>query len=156
MKDTDRQALTDAALDLAAKVQAGNVDAVKAKTIATVAANFGDMAATIGGLGPALKGASLRVTAVYSLDGSNAAPGQDEVQFFCGQAINAAHVTFAIPQLPVGRYGFAIVEATGVATPERLAMLLQNVGGAPGTGQTSGAAWQTGRLLSAAAVGCRA
>ena len=128
MKDTDRTALSGAAQGFAAMMQSGNVDGIKAKTIASVAGNFNDMAGTITSLAPALQGGALRVTSLYLLDASTAAPGQDEVQFFCGQAINAAHVTFAIPQLPVGRYAFAIVEATGVKSPERLSMLLQNVG----------------------------
>ena len=129
MKPADRSALVAAALDLAAKVQTGNVDGVKARTIPSVASNFGDMASTMTAIAPDLRGGALRVTEVYALDASNAAPGQDEVQFFCGQAINAAHVSFAIPQLPVGRYGFAIVEATGVTAPKRLSMLLENIGG---------------------------
>jgi hypothetical protein len=130
MKDADRTSLASAAQELASMVQTGNVDGVKAKTIASVASSFGDMAGTITSLAPQLQGASLRVASLYALDASNATPGQDEVQFFCGQAINAAHVSFAIPQLPVGRYAFVIVEATGVKSPERLSMLLQNVGAA--------------------------
>jgi hypothetical protein len=118
MKPTDQRVLVDAALDLATKIQTGNVDTVKARTIASVAANFDAIAGTIRGLAPDLAGAALRVSSLYALDASNATPGQDEVQFFCGQAMNAAHVTFAIPQLPPGRYAFAIVEATGIKSPQ--------------------------------------
>jgi hypothetical protein len=140
MKEADRNALAEAARDLGAKMQSGNVDAVKAKTIASVAANFDGIAGTIRNLSPDLAGATLRVTNLYALDASNATPGQDEVQFFCGQAANTAHVSFAIPQLPPGRFAFAVVEATGVKSPQRLAMLLQDVGGSPTA--TSSAAWQ--------------
>ena len=128
MKPADRTALTAEVLDIAGKIQATNVDAVKLRTIASVASNFDGIAGTIRSLAPELTGSTLRVTSLYSLDASNATPGQDEVQFFCGQAMNAAHVSFAIPQLPPGRYAFAIVEATGVKSPQRLSMLLQNVG----------------------------
>ena len=47
------------------------------------------------------------------------------MQFFCGVAANAAHVTFNIPQLPPGHHAFASVEASGVKIPQRLALLLQ-------------------------------
>ncbi len=146
MKDVDRSALMLAARGLAQQVVAGDTAGVKARTVASVAANFDGIANTIHTVSSLLTGASLRVTAVYGLDASTALPGQDEVQFFCGQAANAAHVTFAIPQLPPGRYAFAIVEATGVKDPQRLAMLLENVGGAPvasGPGQSaSTASWE--------------
>ncbi len=141
MKDADRAALATAARDLATLVAAGNADGVKARTIQAVASGFDGIASDIRGLGPLLSGASLRVTAVYALDASNATPGQDQVEFFCGQAANAAHVSMSIPQLPPGRFAFVVVEATGVKEPQRLAMLLENVGGAPTAG-TSSASWQ--------------
>ena len=137
MKDVDRTGLANAAQALAAMIQSGNIDGVKGRTIPSVASNFGDMGGTITALSPALQGASLRISSLYALDASNATAGEDEVQFFCGQAINVSHVTLAIPQLPAGRYSFVIVEATGVKAPERLSMLLQNV-----AATTAPANWQ--------------
>ena len=141
MKDADRAALANAARELATHMAAGDADGVKAKTIPAVAGNFDGIASDVRGLGPLLNGAALRVSSVYALDASNATPGQDEVEFFCGQAANAAHVSMAIPQLPPGRFAFVVVEATGVKDPQRLSMLLENVGGAPTAGASS-ASWQ--------------
>ena len=141
MKDADRAALASAARDLATRMAAGDADGVKARTLAAVASNFDGIASDIHGLGPLLTGAALRVTSVFALDASDSAPGQDQVEFFCGQAANAAHVSMAIPQLPPGRFAFVIVEATGVKDPQRLSMLLENVGGAPTAGASS-ASWQ--------------
>ncbi len=141
MKEADRTALATAARDLATRMAAGDAASVKARTIAPVASSFDGIASDIHSLGPLLSGATLRVSSVYALDASNATPGQDEVEFFCGQAANAAHVSMAIPQLPPGRFAFVVVEATGVKDPQRLAMLLENVGGAPTAGASS-ASWQ--------------
>lgn len=128
MKDADRQAIANAASQLAVKVQSGDANGVKAETIASVANSFQNIANSIQSLAPLLSGATLNVTSVYDLQAADAKAGQDEVQFFCGEAANAPHVTFTIPQLPPGHYAFAVVEATGIKNPERLSMLLQNTG----------------------------
>ena len=129
MKEPERTALVSAARDLATKMQANDINGIKAETLASVASNFDGIASTITTLSPDLKGATFAVTSVYDLDAKDAEAGQDAVQFFCGEAANAgAHVIFNIPGLPAGHFAFAIVEATGVKKPERLAMLLAKSG----------------------------
>jgi hypothetical protein len=125
MKEPARSALAVAARTLASNMQAGDANAVKAATIPSVASNFDRIASTIQALSPDLKGATLNVTSVYDLQASDAQPTDDTVQFFCGEAANAAHVIFNIPRLPAGHFGFAIVEATGVKKPQRLSLLLE-------------------------------
>ena len=102
----------------------------RAATIPSVAGNFGGIASSIQRLSPDLAGATLAVTSVYDLDATDAQPGEDAVQFFCGVAANDLHVIFNIPRLPAGRFAFAIVEATGVKNPQRLSMLLEQNAGA--------------------------
>jgi hypothetical protein len=94
-----------------------------------VAGNFGGIASSIQRLNPDLAGATLAVTSVYDLDATDAQPGEDAVQFFCGVAANDLHVIFNIPRLPAGHFAFAIVEATGVKKPQRLSMLLEKNAG---------------------------
>ena len=136
MKEPERAAIVTAVRAIASRMQANDANGVKAATIPSVASNFGGIASSIQRLSPDLTGATLAVTAVYDLDATDAQPGEDAVQFFCGVAANDLHVIFNIPGLPAGHFAFAIVEATGVKNPQRLSMLLEK-SAAPGAG-----AWQ--------------
>ncbi len=129
MKGPDRDAIVTAARAIATKMQANDANGVKAATIPSVAGNFGGIASSIQKLNPDLTGATLAVTSVYDLDATDAQPGEDAVQFFCGVAANDLHVIFNIPRLPAGHFAFAIVEATGVKNPQRLSMLLEKNAG---------------------------
>jgi hypothetical protein len=128
MKEPMRTSIASTARQLATKMQAADVNGVRSQTIPGVASNFDRIASTIQGIAPSIKGAILNVTSVYDLQASDAQPGDDAVQFFCGEAANGPHVIFNIPHLPAGHFAFAIVEATGVKSPERLSLLLQNSG----------------------------
>jgi hypothetical protein len=128
LKEPDRAAIALAAHTLAAKMQANDVNGVRASTIPSVASNFNGIASTIQKLNPDLAGATLNVTSVYDLDATDIQPGEDSVQFFCGVAANDLHVIFNIPGLPAGHFAFAIVEASGVKNPQRLSMLLEKSG----------------------------
>lgn len=136
LKEPERTALVSAAHTIAADMQANNADAVKAATIPSVASNFNGIASSIQKISPELAGATINVTSVYDLEASDAQPGEDAVQFFCGVAANDLHVIFNIPGLPAGHFAFVIVEATGVKNPQRLSMLLEK------SGPQNGGAWQ--------------
>ncbi len=136
MKQPDRMAIADAARLIATKVQATDVNGVKAATIPSVASNFDGIASTIQAVAPNLSGASLAVTSLYDLQAKDVAPGDQTVQFFCGEAANGAHVILNIPGLPAGHFAFAIVEASGVKNPQRLSMLLET------SGTSSAGPWQ--------------
>jgi hypothetical protein len=128
MKEPMRTSIASAASQIATKMQAADVNGVRSQTIPGVASNFDRIAATIQGIAPGIKGATLNVTAVYDLQAADAQPGDETVQFFCGEAANGPHVIFNIPHLPAGHFAFAIVEATGVKNPQRLAYLLESSG----------------------------
>lgn len=130
MKGPDRDAIVTAVRALAGRMQANDANGVRAATIPSVAGNFGGIASAIQRLSPDLTGATLAVTSVYDLDATDAQPGEDAVQFFCGVAANDLHVIFNIPRLPAGHFAFAIVEATGVKNPQRLSLLLEKNAGA--------------------------
>jgi hypothetical protein len=136
MKEPERTALVNVARSLASRIQANDPNGVKAATIPSVAGNFGGIAASIQRLSPDLAGATFIVTSLYDLDATDAPPGEDAVQFFCGVAANDLHVIFNIPGLPAGHFAFAVVEATGVKNPQRLSMLLEK--SAPQNGES----WQ--------------
>ena len=75
-----------------------------------------------------LKDGVLTVEQVYVLDGSDLKRGADgsapDAQFFCSLNQTTAEVDFLIPQLPPGKYGFAIVNSKN-AEPWRLSFLLR-------------------------------
>jgi hypothetical protein len=141
MKGPDRDAIVAAARAIATKMQANDANGVRAATIPSVASSFDGIASTIQRLSPAVTGATLSVTSVYDLQATDAQPGEDAVQFFCGEAANDLHVIFNIPRLPAGHFAFAIVEATGVKNPQRLSMLLEK------SGPQNGGNWQLAGLF---------
>jgi hypothetical protein len=125
MSAAERASIVDAAKALAGEVQAGNSAGVKAGTIPSVAANFDGIAKSVEAVAPLVKGATITVDAVYGLDASDAKAGEEEAQFFCNAADAATQVTFTIPNLPPGRFAFAVVHATGVAKSQQVSMLLE-------------------------------
>jgi hypothetical protein len=133
MTDSDRNALANAARGMAEKVQADDAAGLQAVTIAEYAKNFGAIQGAVGNASAKVKGAALAVEQVYLLDASELKPGPDgkpgNAQFLCTLNRSIAEADFSIPALPSGKYGFAIVEARGTATPWRLSFLMQQVQG---------------------------
>ena len=125
MSEAERGPLVQAARQIAADVQGGKTAELKAATVPAVAANFASIAQSAAALTPLMTGATLTVDAVYTLDASDAKPGDEQTQFFCDAGDNSSHVTFSIQHLPPGRFAFSLVHATGVAKPQQLALLLQ-------------------------------
>jgi hypothetical protein len=128
MTATDRDALAGAASGLAAQVQAGDVAGLRGATVAEMGKDFSGIENVVASTGPRVKGATLTVDQVYLLDGTQLKRGADgsapDAQFFCTLNKSVSEVDFLIPQLPPGRYGFAIVVSKG-ATPWRLSFLLR-------------------------------
>jgi hypothetical protein len=128
MKPADRDILAQAAANLATRIQANDASAVRTSTIADFRDNFAGMASTIASIAPKLAAAEPQVEQLYLLDASSlsktAAGANPDAQFFCSlnQTENAAE--FAIPQLPPGRYAFAMVRMQN-ANPWRLSLLLR-------------------------------
>jgi len=133
MTETDRNALASAAKGMAEKIQANDAAGLQAMTIAEYAKNFGAIQGAVGNVSAKVKGATMVVEQIYLLDASSLKPGADgkpsNAQFLCTLNRSIAETDFSIPALPAGRYGFAIVEARGVAAPWRLSFLMQQVDG---------------------------
>ena len=126
MKPAVREALAGAALKLTEAVQAGDQAAVKEMTIAEYQKDFAGVADVVTSTAPRLKNGKLTVEQVYVLDDTGAR-GTADAQFFCTLNQSMAEADFSIPQLPVGRYGFAMVKAQNEA-PWRLSLLLREDG----------------------------
>lgn len=127
MQPADRDALSTAARDIAAKMQAGDVSGLRTETVAEFAANFGGIAQGVQDLTPHLHGDALELEEIFLLDATGLASGGD-AQFFCTLNRSQAEVTFTIAGLGSGVYGFAVVEATG-SSPWRISMLLRRDAG---------------------------
>jgi hypothetical protein len=121
----DRAQLRQAALGLAGDVQTGDAAAVKAQTIAPVAAQFDGIAGSIAGVQAAVQHATLTVDELYALDATDLKAAQD-AEFFCSLPSSTLTVEVSIPNLPPGKYALAVVHATGVKNPQALSMVLAN------------------------------
>ncbi len=126
MTATDRNTYVQAARALASNIQAGNVAAVKAATVASVAAQFDSIASSIQSVAPQIQSATITVNALYLLKASDLKAPQDETQFFCSVPGSSRVVTLSIPQLPPGTYLLAILHATGVEHSQQLSLILEN------------------------------
>lgn len=127
MQPADRQAIARAAQGLAADIQANNTSALQALTIAELQGNFAAIANVVTSTAPHLKGGQAQVEQVYLLDGTSLKAGSD-ADFFCMLNKSENTVDFTIPQLPAGRYAFAMVRFAG-AQPWQLSFLLRQDGG---------------------------
>jgi len=128
MKPADRDALAQAAATLAAKIEANDANAVRPLTIAEFQKDFNAMATEIASTAPRLNGAQPQVEQLYLLDATSLAKtttgGNPDAQFFCSLNQSPAEAEFLIPQLPPGKYAFAMVRME-MASPWRLSFLLR-------------------------------
>jgi hypothetical protein len=128
MKPADRDVLAQAAAALAAKIQANDANGVRPLTIAEFQKDFSAMANEIASTAPKLAGATPQVEQLYLLDATSltktAAGNNPDAQFFCSLNQSPASAEFQIPQLPPGKYAFAMVRMDS-ATPWRLSFLLR-------------------------------
>jgi hypothetical protein len=125
MAAADRMQLLQAATALASHVQAGDAAAVKAQTIAAVAAQFGGIAGSIAQVQTAIEHATLTVDELYALDATDQKAAQD-AEFFCSLPSSTLTVEISIPNLPPGKYALAVAHATGVKNPQALSMVMEN------------------------------
>jgi hypothetical protein len=131
MTPAERDALAAAATSMATKIQADDEAALRASTIAEFQSNFSGIASTIATTAPKLKGAQAQVDQVYLLDASTmkAENGVNpDAQFSCTLNKSVSETDFAIPQLPPGKYAFAMVRMDS-PSPWRLSLLLRQDGG---------------------------
>ena len=133
MTPADREGLAAAAHSMAEKVLANDADGLRGLTIAEYAKDFRAIQNAVGSSSAKVKGAAMVVEQVYMLDASDLKRAADgtapNAMFACALNKSIAEVDFSIPALPPGKYGFAIVEARGIAAPWRLSFLMQQDGG---------------------------
>ena len=115
-----RDALSSTARVLTGQVQSGDVQAIRASTIPSVAANFGGISASALSLKPLIQNATITVDDLYTLYASDEPPGAQPTDFFCGSPI----ISFHFGSLPRGSYALAIVHATGVPKPQQISFIL--------------------------------
>lgn len=127
MKPAEREALAGAATSLAQKIAANDQTGVKAATIPEFQKDFAGISGVVSSISPGLQGARADVEQVYVLDASSLTGTAADAQFECALNQSQAEVSFAIPQLPPGRYGFAMVRMEK-PTPYRLSFLLRQQG----------------------------
>jgi hypothetical protein len=120
MAASDRNALVDAARSLMLQVQNGDVQGLKANTLPAVAADFSGIASSVQGLQPLVQTAFVTVEAVYDLDASRDPAGAANTQFYCGSPV----VVINFNSLPPGKYGLALMHATGVKEPQQVSLIL--------------------------------
>jgi hypothetical protein len=130
MQPAQRDALSAAAMMLATAVQANDSAKVRTATVAEYATNFSSSEFLIRSTSTKITGQALRVTSIYGLDATARKAGDaGDAEFACPLTATTMEVDFAIPNLPPGNYGFAMVEATGGAEPWLLSFLLRQDGG---------------------------
>lgn len=125
MNDAQRSAYETEIRGLAGEVQSGNVAAVKANAIPSVAAQFDAIASAIQSVSPAIQGAALTIQSIYGLRATDLTSPQD-TEFFCSVPGSQLLINISIPQLPPADYAFTVVHATGVKQPQQISMILQN------------------------------
>ena|SRR5579872_4735235 len=119
MTAVQRDSLVNAAKEMLAEMQSGNVQTLQANTLPAVAADFSGIATSVQNLKPLIQNATLTVNNLYLLDASTQT-GSAPIEFFCGQPV----VSVNFSDLPAGEYALAIGRATGVAQPQQIAIIL--------------------------------
>ncbi|HZU09561.1 MAG TPA: hypothetical protein VFA02_06620 [Pseudacidobacterium sp.] len=125
MTDPQRSAFVQAAHTLATEIQSGNVSAIKANTISSVAAQFDPIASTIQSIAPDLQGATFTVQNIYALNASDLKAPAD-TQFFCSIPGSEVLITVSLAQLPPGNYAIVLVHSAGGKQPQQMALILAN------------------------------
>ena len=132
MKPAERESLAAAATALAQAIQTNDQGALKSKTIAEYQKDFTGVANVVNATAPMVRSAQLQVEQVYLLDASTLAKGANgaypDASFFCTLNQSQATAEFSIPQLPPGRYAFAMVRMEEAA-PWRLSFLMRQDNG---------------------------
>ena len=131
MSSDIRNGLSDAALALAQAVQADDTAKIQGMTILEFsdAAAFAPTMSLVRSTSSRVANAAFSVTQIYELDASSRATSDtSDADFSCPLTGTTSETDFAIPGLPRGLYGFALVEASG-EHPWRLSLLLRQDGG---------------------------
>ena len=115
-----REVLSTEARSIVAGVQTGNLPALQAETIPSVAADFSGIAASVDGLKPLILQAAITVDNLYYLEASTVSTGATRTDFYCGSPVVALNFN----DLPPGSYALVVLHATGVPQPQQISLIL--------------------------------
>ncbi len=136
---TQRDAIANTARNIASQTQSGDIQAIRANTLSSVAANFSGIADSIGALKPLLQSATITVHTIYLLDAPANANNAQASTFYCSPPASPMTVVLNFSALPQGKYAIAILHATGVVKPQQIALVLS---------QADGGRWQLAGFFS--------
>jgi len=129
MDESTRSALERTARQFFDYASKGDVFDLKQSAIASLASSFGNIEAVVIDQKPIYAAGQATVRAAYLLEASGAAPIA-RAEFLCGVWATSSWASFAINNLPPGRYGLVIQD---ISTPQgkfALTMVLKQEGGA--------------------------
>jgi hypothetical protein len=131
LDDATRTAITSAAqrdFDLAAK---GDTTSLRQNSIASLAANFTPIETTVKAHQANLAGAQAAVNSVFLLEADGSAP-LPHAEFYCGifgkNGQTPGSAIFDLNNLPPGKYGVALLEATAPKGKTDFSLILQQEG----------------------------
>jgi hypothetical protein len=129
MEEASRSALMTAGqryFDMAAK---GEVASLRQNAIPSLASDFSGIEGTVKDHQPDLAGAQATVKTVFLLDGTTPVA---HAEFYCGvfgkNGQTASSAVFYLDNLPAGKYGVALLDATSAKGRMMVSFILQQVG----------------------------
>jgi len=130
MSAEDYAALNEFALGVASAVKAGDTARVETLSAPDLAGNFAPTGFLVRSTADKIGRETVRVTQVYELDATKRMANDPSMaEFSCLLTGTTSETDFAIPALPPGFYGFAMVEASGGTRPWLLAFVLRRDAG---------------------------
>jgi hypothetical protein len=124
MDAATRSAIESAASGFFADVSRNDAASLQRNAIASLASNFSAVQAAVADNQPVLGNAQGTVRATYLLDTGGSGTLQN-AEFLCGIWGTPQFVSFAIPNLPAGRYGLVIMDVKGAKGPYYASFVLQ-------------------------------
>jgi hypothetical protein len=126
---SDLDAATNSAIQSAARqyfdyAAHGDVFNLKQNAISSLQSSFGGIEGVVIDQKPAYTGAQATIQNVYMLDASTSA-GSGRAEFFCGVWMTPTFASFAINNLPPGRYAIVTQNVTGPKGPYVLTLILK-------------------------------
>ena len=129
MEEAPRAAITAAGQRYYGMAARGDVASLRQNSIPSLASDFSGIEATVKDHQPDLAGAQGTVKSVFLLDGTTPVP---HAEFFCGvfgktgQTTNSA--VFYLDNLPAGKYGVVLLDATSAKGRTMVSLILQQAG----------------------------
>jgi hypothetical protein len=129
MPATERSALITASQKLTQSIAVDDVQALQAAIAPQVASDASGILNAVSDAAAKTKGATFTVDNLYLLDATDVAPGTANVRFYCGVFNLPMHVTITLGSLPQARYALSLVHATGVPSPQQMAIIFAGAAG---------------------------